>query len=81
MAYMDVHGLAVFSGECVVIFLHVRPEESDFLTSVAQTFLNDTQLLVAAALSPMANEASEDEDAESWLPQPPSIDPNTTNVM
>ncbi len=81
MAFMDVHVLSVFSGECGVIFLHVRPEESDFLTTVAETFLNDTQLLVAAALSPMAGDAPEGEDAESWLPQPPRIDPNTTNVM
>ncbi len=82
MAYFDVHVLAVFSGECAVIFLHVRPEESDFLTGVAKTFLNDTQLLVAASLSPSTNlDAEEGAGEESWLPQPPRIDPNTTNVM
>lgn len=82
MAYADVHVLSVFSGDVGLIILHVRPEESDYLTSVAKTFLNDAQLLVAAALSPSANgEQEEGADADSWLPQPPRLDPNVTNVM
>lgn len=81
MAFMDVHVLAVFSGECAVIMLHVRPEESDFLTAAAKTFLLDTQLLVAAALSPSAEQNAGTVGDGEWLPQPPSLDPNQTNLM
>jgi len=80
-AFMDVHVLAVFSGECAVIMLHVRPEESDFLTAAAKTFLNDTQLLVAAALSPSSDENAGTVGDGGWLPQPPNLDPNQTNLM
>ncbi len=34
-----------------MVLLHTRQEEADFLTGVVKTFLNDAQLLVAAALS------------------------------
>lgn len=82
MAFADVHVLSVFSGDLGVVMLHVRPEESDFLTGVARTFLNDAQLLVAAALSPAAEAAPGTEGQEdSWLPQPPRLDPNATHVM
>ncbi len=83
MAFMDVHVLAVFRGECTLIVLHIRPEEADFLVGAAQTFLNDAQLLVAAALGSAAAEelAELEDDEKNWLPQPPRIDPNQTNVI
>jgi hypothetical protein len=82
MAFPDVHILSVFSGDVGLVMLHVRPEESDFLTGMAQTFLNDAQLLVAAALSPAATEEqSQGGEGDSWLPQPPRLDPNATNIM
>lgn len=81
MGFLDVHALCVFAGEISVIVLHTRQEESDFITGVVKTFLNDSQLLISAALSP-ANEAPEGaEGDEVWLPQPPSLNPNQTNVM
>jgi hypothetical protein len=80
MGFPDVHALVVFAGDISVVLLHTRQEESDFLTGVVKTFLNDAQLLVAAALSPGNGEASS-EDEESWLPQPPRLDPNLTNVV
>ena len=81
MAYLDVHLLAVFSGDCAVIILHVRPEESDFLAASAKTFLHDTQLLVAAALSPSPEGSGEIAGDGGWLPQPPHLDPHQTNMM
>lgn len=87
MAYMDVHVLCVFNGDCALIALHVRPEEADFLTGAAKTFLNDAQLLIAAALgsASLTEEGGEEEQTEdneeSWLPQPPRLDPNQTNVI
>ncbi len=80
MAFMDVHALCVYFGDCALIVMHTRPEEADFIAGVARTFLNDTQLLVAAALGPMNNQP-ESGEAESWLPQAPRIDPNQTNVI
>ncbi len=82
IGFMDVHALAVFSGDITIIVLHVRQEESDYLTGVIRTFLNDAQLLVAAALGPIDDEIpNENGDDENWLPQPPNIDPNQTNVV
>ena len=82
MAYLDVHVLSVYSGECGVIFLHVRPEESDFLSSVAKTFLNDVQLLIAAALNPPgASQEMDEAESNEWLNPPPHLDPNETNVL
>jgi hypothetical protein len=80
IAYMDVHALAVFSGETALIALHIRPEEADMIASAARTLLNDTQILVAAALGPPSGEQGE-EGEDSWLPQPPRLDPNQTNVV
>jgi hypothetical protein len=87
MAYFDVHVLCVFDGDCALIVLHVRPEEADFLNGAAKTFLHDAQLLIAAALGAgpaPAGESAEEEghhNEESWLPQPPRLDPNQTNVI
>ena len=80
LAFMDVHALCVYSGDCALIALHTRPEESDFLAGAMKTFLNDTQLLVAAALGPMGGEPESGEEG-GWLPQAPRIDPNQTNVI
>lgn len=79
MGFLDVHLLAVFAGDISVIVLHTRQEESDYLTGVVKTFLNDAQLLIAAALSPASQENGEDE--ENWLPQPASLNPNQTNMV
>jgi hypothetical protein len=84
MAYLDVHVLCVFDADCALIALHVRPEEADFLTGAAKTFLNDAQLLIAAALGSASDQEGEpntEHNEESWLPQPPRLDPNQTNVI
>lgn len=80
IAYLDVHCLAVFAGDTALIALHIRPEEADMIASAARTLLNDTQILVAAALGPPAEGESEEAE-DSWLPQPPRLDPNQTNVV
>jgi hypothetical protein len=80
MAFMDVHVLCVFSGETALIALHIRPEEADLIASAARTLLSDTQILVAAALGPPV-EGEMEGGEESWLPQPPRLDPNQTNVV
>lgn len=77
MGFLDVHALAVFVGDITVVVLHTRQEESDYITGVVKTFLNDAQLLIAAALSP----SNTDEEGESWLPQPQPINPNQTNLI
>src|SRR4029079_19667617 len=82
IAYLDVHVLAVFKDDCTLIAMHIRPEEADFLAGAAKSFLNDAQLLVAAALGSASGEqAPGDDDEDNWLPQPPRLDPNQTNVV
>ena len=77
IGFLDVHALAVFVSDITIVVLHTRQEESDYITGVVKTFLNDAQLLIAAALSPSNTE----EEGESWLPQPQPINPNQTNLM
>jgi len=81
MGFMDIHALSVFADEITLVALHTRAEESDYLTGVLKTFLNDAQLLIGAALNPENYDTPEEGDEESWLPQPPRTDPNQTNVM
>jgi hypothetical protein len=81
MAFMDVHVLCVYSGETALTALHIRPEEADLIESAARTLLNDTQILVAAALGPPSEEQQAGQAEDSWLPQPPRLDPNQTNVV
>lgn len=83
IAFMDVHVLAIFKDDCMLIVLHIRPEEADFLAGAARTFLNDAQLLIAAALGSASAEKQGDQEAdeENWLPQPPRLDPNQTNLI
>lgn len=79
MGFLDVHVLSVFAGDISVIVLHTRQEESDYLTGVVKTFLNDAQLLIAAALSGPSEEGESEE--ENWLPQTPALNPNQTNMV
>ncbi len=66
--YETCHALVIFRGECVITLLHTRAEEADFLRRAAQTFLEDSQLLIDDLLNP----APEEEDAPS--------DPHHTNL-
>ncbi len=51
-AYEGVFVLALFEGECLLVFLHSHASEVDFLRRVGLTFLDDTQLLIQALLQP-----------------------------
>lgn len=79
IGFLDVHALAVFDDELSVIVLHTRAEESDFITTMLRTYLNDAQLLVAAALSP--SDSNTADATGSWIPQSPHIHPDQTNVL
>jgi hypothetical protein len=50
--YDTCHVLVVYRGDSVLILLHTRAEEGDFLRRTAQTFLEDSQLLIEALLNP-----------------------------
>lgn len=50
--YDACHALVVFRKECTLVILHTRAEEGDFLRRSAQTFLDDTQLLIESLLNP-----------------------------
>ena len=53
--YDACHALMVFRGDCVLVILHSRAVEADFLLGAAQTFLDDSQLLIDALLNPHAD--------------------------
>ncbi len=57
--YDTCHALVVFRGDCVLVILHTRAEEADFLRRAAQTFLDDSQLLIDALLNPSAVDGGE----------------------
>lgn len=84
MAFENAHLLALFSGEITLYLLHSKVEEADFLTQVANTCLQDCQLLIDSIL----NQSSDDEDEFSNLEdpdqpivEPPPLDPNQTHIM
>jgi hypothetical protein len=59
--YETCHALVLFRGDCVITLLHTRAEEADFLRRAAQTFLEDSQLLIDALLNPPTVEETDDE--------------------
>ncbi|MEN3940462.1 hypothetical protein WJU23_04145 [Prosthecobacter sp. SYSU 5D2] len=50
--YDSCHVLVSFRGECTLVILHTRAEEVDFLKTAAETFLEDSQLLLDSLLNP-----------------------------
>jgi hypothetical protein len=56
--YEGVHLLTLTHDECTLIILHSRSSDVDFLTKAGLTFLQDTQLLVTAALHPSDSDIS-----------------------
>lgn len=50
--YDGVQVLATFREEMLLVMLHVKTEEVDFLSKVSATFLSDAQLLIEASLNP-----------------------------
>ncbi len=59
--YEGAHVLGVFHGECALVILHSRCGDVDFLAKAGMTFLQDSQLLVNAALNPSGSDAAGDE--------------------
>ena len=60
--YETCHALVLFRGDCVITLLHTRAEEADFLRRAAQTFLEDSQLLINDLLNPVPVEEDEPSD-------------------
>lgn len=50
--YETCHALVIHRGECVLLILHARAEEADFLRRTGETFLEDAQLLIDELLNP-----------------------------
>lgn len=59
--YEGVHLLTLFHDECALIMLHSRASDVDFLAKAGMTFLQDSQLLVNAALNPSGTDADADD--------------------
>lgn len=60
--YDACHALICFNRDCTLIILHTRAEEGDFLRRSAETFLEDSQLLLDSLLNPSS------EDGEATQP-------------
>lgn len=71
--YEGVHLLCLFHDECALMMLHTRASDVDFLAKAGTTFLQDSQLLVNAALSPSGA------DADAADTQPLSVDDTATD--
>ncbi|MCX6856121.1 MAG: hypothetical protein NTV80_14570 [Verrucomicrobia bacterium] len=65
--YETCHALTLFRGDCVITLLHTRAEEADFLRRAAQTFLEDSQLLIDALLNPVIEETEDEPDHDANL--------------
>jgi len=57
--FEGVHLLGCFHGECALLVLHSRAVEVDFIAKAAAAFLEDSQLLVDAALNPSGSDSRE----------------------
>lgn len=57
--YDICHVLVCFKGDCTLVILHARAEEGDFIRSIAETFLEDSQLLIDALLNPSPEAGAE----------------------
>lgn len=73
--YDTCHILVAFRGDSVLVILHTRAEEGDFLRRAAQTFLEDSQLLLDALLNPSPEDGGDtalltDESSEADAEEP-----------
>jgi hypothetical protein len=57
--YDVCHALVCFRGDCTLVILHTRAEEGDFLKRAAETFLEDSQLLLDSLLNPVPEDGGE----------------------
>jgi len=62
--YDICHALVVFRRDCTLVILHTRAEEGDFLRRAAQTFLEDSQLLMDVLLNPTPEDGEETQKLE-----------------
>ncbi len=60
--YDTCHALVVFRKDCTMVILHTRAEEGDFLRRSAETFLEDSQLLIDALLTPSPEDGQETQE-------------------
>ncbi|TDU66579.1 hypothetical protein EI77_03674 [Prosthecobacter fusiformis] len=67
--YDTCHVLVCFRQECTLVLIHTRAEEGDFLKRAAETFLEDSQLLLDSLLHPSPDDGGETQ------PLNPSADP------
>jgi hypothetical protein len=56
--YDGVQVLATFREDTLLVLLHAKTEEVDFLSKVSSTFLSDAQLLIEASLNPSGSNDS-----------------------
>lgn len=57
--YDTCHVLVCLHQECTLVLLHSRAEEADFLRRTAETFLEDSQLLLNSILHPQPSNGDE----------------------
>lgn len=50
--FEGVHALAIYRGDCLLLILHSRSADVDFLAQAGASFLEDSQLLVQSILHP-----------------------------
>jgi hypothetical protein len=78
--YDTVHLLALFRGDTVLILLHTRSEEVDFLLHAATVCLEDTQLMLDSLLNPGPAQQAEASHAGE-MPESSSRDTNFLGSM
>lgn len=57
--YEACHVLVSLRHECTLVILHTRAEESDFLKTASETFLEDCQLLLDSILNPSVESSTQ----------------------
>lgn len=78
--YDTCHALVVFRKECTLVILHTRAEEGDFLRRSAQTFLDDTQLLIESILNPSVEDGKSTQLISRDDPEAAEVDTHTNFI-
>lgn len=78
--YDVCHVLVCFKHDCSLVILHTRADEADFLKRAAETFLEDSQLLLDSILSPAQGDDQQTQPLRNNGEHPTHSDPRTNFI-
>lgn len=78
--YDVCHVLVSYRNDCTLVVLHTRAEEADFLKRAAETFLEDSQLLLDSLLHSASPTGSDTQPLKTDVPIPSYSEEHTNFI-